>query len=47
MMCFVGALYYHLLEGLPPWFIEISKYKSDNVKLEDAVITERNKTLTV
>ena len=41
----VGALYYHLLEGLPPWFIEISKYKADTVKLEDAVITERKKTL--
>lgn len=41
----VGALYYHLLEGLPPWFIEISKYKSDIVKLEDVVIEERKKTL--
>lgn len=41
----VGALYYHLLEGLPPWFVEISKYKADNVKLEDAVIGERKKPL--
>ena len=41
----VGALYYHLLEGLPPWFVEISKYKSDTVKLEDAVIEERKKPL--
>lgn len=41
----VGALYYHLLEGLPPWFVEISKYKADTVKLEDAVISERKKTL--
>jgi len=40
-----GALYYHLLEGLPPWFIEISKYKVDNQKLEDAVIEERRKPL--
>ncbi len=39
----VGALYYHLLEGLPPWFVEISKYKSDSIKLEDAVIEERKK----
>ena len=31
----VGALYYHLLFGLPPWFVEISKYKSDKIKLED------------
>ncbi|MFD1014427.1 AAA family ATPase [Winogradskyella rapida] len=41
----VGALYYHLLEGLPPWFVEISKYKSDTVKLEDAVIEKRKKSL--
>ena len=41
----VGVLYYHLLEGLPPWFIEISKYKSSPQKLEDALISERNKPL--
>ena len=41
----VGALYYHLLEGLPPWFVEISKYKADTIKLEDAVIDERKKPL--
>ena len=41
----VGALYYHLLFGLPPWFVEISKYKSDKVKLEDAVLEERKKPL--
>lgn len=41
----VGALYYHLLEGLPPWFVEISKYKSDTIMLEDAVFAERKKPL--
>jgi transitional endoplasmic reticulum ATPase len=41
----VGALYYHLLEGLPPWFVEISKYKSDTIKLEDTVFEERKKPL--
>jgi transitional endoplasmic reticulum ATPase len=41
----IGALYYHLLEGLPPWFVEISKYKSDKIKLEDAVLEERKKPL--
>lgn len=41
----VGALYYHLLEGLPPWFVEISKYKADAIKLEDVVIGERKKPL--
>jgi transitional endoplasmic reticulum ATPase len=41
----VGALYYHLLFGLPPWFVEISKYKSDKIKLEDVVLEERKKPL--
>ncbi|WP_158974409.1 AAA family ATPase [Cellulophaga sp. L1A9] len=41
----VGVLYYHLLFGLPPWFVEISKYKSDKIKLEDAVLEERKKPL--
>lgn len=41
----VGALYYHLLEGLPPWFVEISKYKADKLKLEDTVLEERKKPL--
>ncbi|WP_310593785.1 AAA family ATPase [Flavobacterium sp.] len=41
----VGALYYHLLTGLPPHFIEISKYKSDKIKLEDVILEERKKTL--
>lgn len=41
----VGALYYHLLFGLPPWFVEISRYKSDKIKLEDAVLEERKKSL--
>ena len=41
----VGTLYYHLLFGLPPWFVEISKYKSDKIKLEDTVLEERSKPL--
>ena len=41
----VGALYYHLLEGLPPWFVEISKYKADKINLEDVVIAERKKPI--
>jgi len=40
-----GALYYHLLEGLPPWFVEISKYKADSIKLEDTIIEKRKKPL--
>ena len=41
----IGALYYHLLEGLPPWFIELSKFRSDAEKLEDAIIEERSRPL--
>lgn len=43
----VGALYYHLLVGLPPWFVELSKFKSDKVQLEDAILKEREKPLQV
>nr|WP_298655936.1 protein kinase [uncultured Flavobacterium sp.] len=43
----IGALYYHLLVGLPPWFVEISKFKSDTIKLEDAILKEREKPLRV
>jgi transitional endoplasmic reticulum ATPase len=41
----VGALYYHLIVGLPPWFVELSKYKSDVIQLEDEVLKERQKPL--
>lgn len=41
----VGALYYHLLEGLPPYFVEISKYKADKIQLEEVVLEERRKPL--
>lgn len=41
----VGALYYQLLTGLPPYFIEISKYKSDRIELEEIILEERKKPL--
>ncbi|HCO66425.1 MAG TPA: endonuclease, partial [Dysgonomonas sp.] len=41
----VGALYYHLLTGLPPYFVEISKYKSDRIALEEVILDERKKSL--
>jgi len=43
----VGVLYYHLLFGLPPYFVEISKYKSDTTKLEEVILEERRKPLKV
>ncbi|KMQ68860.1 endonuclease [Chryseobacterium sp. FH2] len=41
----VGALYYYLLTGLPPHFVEISKYKSDRIQLEETILEERKKPL--
>lgn len=41
----VGALFYNLLMGLPPHFIEISKYKSNKIALEEAILEERKKSL--
>ena len=43
----VGALYYHLLFGLPPWFVEISKYRSNSIKLSELLAEERKKPLRV
>lgn len=40
----VGALYYHLLEKLPPYFLDSSKFK-DKILLEDQIIEERKKKL--
>jgi transitional endoplasmic reticulum ATPase len=41
----VGAIIYHLLFGMPPWFKVISKYQSDRVKMEEVIIEERKKPL--
>jgi len=41
----VGAIIYHLLFGMPPWFKDISKYQSDRVKMEEIIIEERKKPL--
>jgi transitional endoplasmic reticulum ATPase len=42
----VGALMYYLLYGNPPWFKDVSKFKSERNKCEDLIIDERNKTLS-
>ncbi len=39
----VGAVMYHLLFGMPPWFKDISKFKADRTKAEDVIIEERKK----
>ena len=38
-------MYYHLLTGLPPHFVEISKYRADRIALEDTILEERKKPL--
>ena len=42
----VGAVMYHLLFGLPPWFKEVSKFQSDRENAEEIVLQERNKPLS-
>lgn len=41
----VGAVMYHLLFGMPPWFKDISKFKADRIKTEDVIIEERKKPI--
>jgi len=42
----VGAVMYHLLYGIPPWFKNISKFKADRTKAEDVIIEERKKPIS-
>lgn len=41
----VGAVMYHLIYGMPPWFKDVSKFKADRSKAEDVIIEERKKPL--
>lgn len=41
----VGAMFYHLLFGLPPYFTDLSSFQSNRVLLIDAVQEERKKPL--
>lgn len=41
----VGAVMYQLLNGLPPWFKDTSKFQADRNKLEDLIVKERSKPL--
>lgn len=43
----VGAMLYHLLFGIPPHFLDISKYKENITDAEDVVIAEKNKPLRI
>jgi transitional endoplasmic reticulum ATPase len=41
----VGALMYHLLFGIPPWFTELMANPKDRIELEEAILNARNKPL--
>ncbi len=41
----VGAVMYHLLFRMPPWYKDISKFRADRTKAEDVIIEERKKPL--
>ncbi|MFW5871984.1 MAG: protein kinase domain-containing protein [bacterium] len=43
----VGALMYHLLFGMPPWFVDLSDYQKDRVELEEVLLEARNKPLKI
>ena len=41
----VGAMLFHLLFGLPPYYVSIPQYQSDRISIVDAIMNERQKTL--
>ena len=41
----IGAMLYHLLFGLPPYYVSIPQYQSDRISIVDAIMNERQKTL--
>ncbi len=41
----IGALIYHLLNGLPPWFIDVSIYHANQNQFEEILLAERIKPL--
>jgi len=43
----VGAVMYHLLFGMPPWFKDISKFQADRLKAEEIILQERRKPLYI
>lgn len=43
----VGAMLYHLLFGLPPFFFDLSKFKGDTEAAEEAIIAEKNRALRI
>jgi len=42
----VGILLYHLIVGIPPWYVELSNFKYTAENLKEAVLEERKKPFT-
>ena len=43
----IGAMLYHLLFGLPPFFFDLSKFKGNAEEAEEAIIAEKNRALRI
>ena len=43
----IGAMLYNLLYGLPPFFVDLSKYKSDSRPVEEIIAQERERPLKI
>ena len=41
----VGAMLYHLLFGMPPYYVSIPQYQADRVSVVDTILKERQKPL--
>lgn len=41
----VGALIYHLIFGIPPWFMDLSEYQKNSIDYEEAIIDARSEPL--
>jgi len=40
-----GALYYHMLYGIPPWYLNISQYQAQHSDIHQALVKERRSGL--
>lgn len=43
----VGAMLYHLIFGMPPWFVDMSRYSKGDNNLLDVISQERRKPLSI
>lgn len=42
----LGAVIYHLIFGIPPWFKDVSKFQAERSRAEEIVLAARKKPLT-